>query len=323
MPEPTAEELKESGMSEEEIEAMLEKDDDDVTPSDDKGDDEGKDDNKGDDIKKPDGDAAVGDDDDQKKDDEEDAKGDEKDKKGEGGDESEKDDGLGKKETDEKTDTPTRQTAPPYITKLSVNEEELKTAEDALADTQKKFNEGEVDFAALSKAQRDFDKLSWKKELATEINEGSRQSAWEHEQQLFLDENQQFRDNTSMNLLFVSTVNNLLADKDNAKLSDRDILDKAREIISKDLGGTPDADNDTNDNNNNTAKKKEKDRLLKDAKKAVSDKTKIPKTLKDLPNAEMEGGGKFEYLDNLSGNKYEEAISNMSDKEFEEYSKQQ
>ena len=74
-------------------------------------------------------------------------------------------------------------------------------------------------------------------DFAQESNKNMRDERWIGEQERFLTENSEYRDNRTLNATFVAAVNSLLTSDEGAKMSDRELLLAAQEQVDADLRG--------------------------------------------------------------------------------------
>lgn len=210
--------------------------------------------------------------------------------------------------------------APPFTTLKPVDPAEIDKLNEEVTDLRKKFDDGEVDYDTLMQKQREVDKLVVKNEMAQEINEQSRQGTWHWEQSHFYEANPIFWGNHYVNAAFVATVNQIIASEEAGKMTDAQVLSKAKELVEEGLGmGRPGETAPQQGERDTTAK--EKADAIKSAKAELADKGKISVTLKDMPAAagQDDDAGTWDYLDNLEGEKYQAAIDKLTTAELEQY----
>jgi len=211
-------------------------------------------------------------------------------------------DAAAEKETEQKADVI------PFVPKLSVIDDEtfnsLKTAYDV---AQEKFDNGDIDYAELDKAKDAYQEAKWKKEFAEETNAAQITQRWEWEQDRFMDDNEYIRDNKTLRAAFAVHVNDLIVTDEGKAMSDRQVLEAAKEKMEKDLGIVRSSD-DTADE----TERKKKDAVNK-AKKAMADKSKINPDLTDIPAAEENTEeNEFDWLDRLDGQALENALAKLT-----------
>ena len=294
-----ADDFNEDGLSEEELAAL--KDDD---PGDDPGDDDALDAPPKDDPppepppEEPPAEEPPADDD-------------PKEKPADGDDETPEE----KPADDQPAETPAAP-APTEATFSPVDEKELEAAKEALDKAQKEFDDGLIDFDEFNKAQRAFDRLDLKREMAEDYNKFHRDQMWKSEQKRFFDDNPDFVENASLNLLITAQVNKMLADETDSQLSDAELLAEAKKRVEADLGAVvkPKAEKTGG---------KTKEELLADAKKSLADRGKIPQGLRDTPAADTNNeGNRFAWLDALAEKdpaKLEKELEKLSDADREAY----
>lgn len=128
--------------------------------------------------------------------------------------------------------------AEPFVPKFSgvdpVRLDELKTA---LDEAKEQFGEGELEYTAFDEIKDEYNEAKWKSDFAQQSNQDMSEARWVGEQERFLDENKQYRDNPTLNAAFVATVNNLIASEEGAKMSDRAVLLAAHQQMEADLQG--------------------------------------------------------------------------------------
>jgi len=195
----------------------------------------------------------------------------------------------------------------------------IKQAElaESLKDLNEKYADGEIDEVEFNleskKIERALTRLEAKEEVYQEqidaqqrqIEQTNQQMAqqWEQEQTTFFGkaENKVFAENDAMFEALNTHVKKLLA----ANVSLKDVLPQARANLSKDIEAM-------------TGKPIQKTDDVP-APKSKKEHPVIP-TLGNVPAAIPNAdGGRFTYLDNLSGRKLEEAMAKLSNDEREEY----
>lgn len=200
----------------------------------------------------------------------------------------------------------------------SADEEHLAKLKSDLDAAKKQFDDGDVDFAKFSEAKDLYNAAKWKADFVKEANVNMADERWRWEQERFLDDNQIFRDNATLNAAFVSSVNHLIASKEGESLGDREILIKAKGLVEADLLVL------TASVGNKTQKDSAKEKVIAAAKKGKGDRSKIPADIKDAPSAEENNEvAEFAFLDKLSGEKYQEAIDKMTPTQLEKYENEQ
>jgi len=309
----TDEELE--GLSEEERAALKEEDDDDrgkgdgdhedVDGSDGKdgqdNQDDGQDDNKG-------GQGDVDGDD----------KGKTQDDDDKGGDQGVADDADNDQQGADSAQDVNTSVIPPF--QLSTSGKTTEEIDAELTKLDEQFEEGEIPLKDYN-AQRDaLTREKWTIETYADINKQvatqTIENNWKKAQQDFFEDNEQYRDNPDLNVAFVNRVNKLLATDEGKKMSDRVLLQKAKEALEESLGfgkGKAKEEGSKGD----TGKE-----ALAAAKKKEAEKGRDGKSLHDIPKSqEFEGGDKFDALDKLDGEEFEKAVAALTDAERKAYAR--
>jgi len=224
-----------------------------------------------------------------------------------------------KKEGKDKGDEPTPVTPviPPFQLKAGDKTAEAIDAE--LTALDEKFEEGDITLKDYNAKRDELTREKWTAETYEDINrQVAAQSVdvrWKQAQQDFYAENETFSTNRHLNAAFVSEVNALLASEEGKKMTDAALLKAARKTVEESLGigkkEEPKADDD---------REKEKREALAAAKKKEAEKGKDGASIRDLPLAqETEFDDKFDALDKLEGEDFENAVAQMSDAERKAY----
>jgi hypothetical protein len=193
--------------------------------------------------------------------------------------------------------------------------EEIDKAKTAFDEAKKKFEEGEISYDEYDTAKDAYNKLQWQAETAQKANDGAREAHWQAEQNRFFKQNQAFKDKPTLNAAYVHAVNTILKSDEGAKLSDRKVLLKAKQMVEEDLGllagksaaQPPD-------------KGKDKNKDLAAAKKAAADRREIGADLGAAPSSKEENDtDEFTWLDNLTGAAYQDAVEKLTPAQRERY----
>ena len=146
-----------------------------------------------------------------------------------------------------------------------------------------------------------------KAELRAELASDEVAKTWERSQKDFLGQNAYLRDNDVIYDAFAMQVNKLLADPKSASMSDDALLAAAKQKVDAAFGVKP-----------SEPSRKKDESPVRDAKKEAADRSKSPKTLRDIPAAAAADDveqSPFAYLDRLKGNDLEAALMKLSDDE--------
>lgn len=212
--------------------------------------------------------------------------------------------------------------APPFVNLEVVEQAEINKLNEEVEGLRKQFDDGEIEYDVLAQRQREVDKVILKNEMAQEINAQSIQGTWQWQQEMFFANNPNFIENLVVNLAFTGVVNQLIHSGDANGLTDVQLLNKAKEIVEEGIGGKKEqiSENDEVSESKKDEEVKAKAGAIKTAKAGLTDKEKIPTTLKDIPAAEAQGNDdKWAYLDKLDGAVYQAAIDKLSVAEMEQY----
>ncbi len=140
-----------------------------------------------------------------------------------------------------------------------------------------------------------------------------RENRWKWEQDNFLsaEGNISLRDNETLHTAFVATVNKLISTDEGKAMSDRQVLEAAKNKVEKDLGvARTEAGGDETDAQKEARLKQE---AIDKAKGKLGDKTEIKPDLTNVPAAdENTDVGEFDYVTRLEGDAYQQAIDRMS-----------
>jgi len=247
------------------------------------------------------------------------------------------DDGSGDKTTDGAdagTGDEKEKTAPeqkPFVPKFTGPdkavvddlETKVKDAKAKFDDAEAKFDEGEIDYQALDKMKDEWRdvKDEWREakikfDVAHSMGEDTDRSKWEWEQDRFYEDFSDFdaKNNATLHSAFIATVNRVIHTPEASKMTDRQVLLKAKEQVEKDLGIASSANSDKSNS--------EKQAALDKAKKGNADRSKLGADIGGLPAAEDEGTDgtdEFAYLDKLEGEKFELAVAKLSEEQLEKY----
>ncbi len=261
----------------------------------------------------------------------EDKKGADADKKGAGADaDKDKQGDDADAGGDDEDEPPMPADHPPILNLRAPTQEELDAERETLKGLKQKFDDGEISYEELAEQQRKLDRMETKAELAQEAGEASRDAYWKWEQRRFMDDYPALATRPNLNMSFTAEVNRLIATEEAARMTDRQLLEKAKENVeaeeSETYGVKVEITRDgvvtaAGDAGKQPAGGKDN---LRDAKKARADRGKVPTTLKDVPAADQgdEGAGKWKWLDDLADKdpeKYEAEINKLSESELAEY----
>ncbi len=165
-----------------------------------------------------------------------------------------------------------------------VDQDKLDSLKAELDEAKQKFEDGDIDYFKLDEAKDAYNELKWTSDFAQESNRNMRDGRWKLEQNRFLDDNSQYKSNESLNAAFVATVNNLIASDEGSRMSDMEVLLRAKEQVEAALRGL--------------------------------DSTSAPSVAEDNTTHHAD---EFAHLDKLEGAAYQEAIDSLSRDQLTRY----
>lgn len=197
-----------------------------------------------------------------------------------------------------------------------------KTIEELSAELNKldeQFEEGDISLKDYN-AQRDaLNQAKFRLEMYEDINRQvavqTVENNWKAAQREFFSENRDYIENSILNAAYVHAVNSLLATDEGKAMSDRQVLLKAKETVEESLGMKKGEGGKDDQGDAGKA-------ALAAAKKKEAGKGRDGMSLRDMPKSqEDESGDRFDALDRLEGEEFENAIAKLSDSEREAYAR--
>lgn len=176
-----------------------------------------------------------------------------------------------------------------------------------LAEVKQKFDDGDLSIDEYIEERDRVSRAIVKAELKAELASDEVAKTWERSQKDFLGQNAYLRDNDVIYDAFAMQVNKLLADPKSASMSDDALLAAAKQKVDAAFGVKP---------SEPSGKKDESP--VRDAKREAADRSKAPKTLRDIPAAAVADDvdqSPYAYLDRLKGDDLEAALMKLSDDE--------
>ena len=176
-----------------------------------------------------------------------------------------------------------------------------------LAEVKQKFDDGDLSIDEYIEERDRVSRAIVKAELKAELANDEVAKAWERSQKDFLGQNAYLRDNDVIYDAFAMQVNKLLADPQSASMSDDALLAAAKQKVDAAFGLKP-----------SEPSRKKDESLVRDAKKDAADRSRTPKTLRDVPAAAAADDvdqSPYAYLDRLKGDDLEAALMKLSDDE--------
>jgi hypothetical protein len=190
----------------------------------------------------------------------------------------------------------------------------LDKLESELAEVKKQFDDGDISIDEYIDAKSALDRKIVKAELKAELAQEAASKSWEQSQSDFLGQHDYLRDEVVYGA-FAMQVNKLLADPKSASLTDEALLAAAKAKVDAAFGRKP-----------GEPEPPKGESPIRKAKKDAADTSKIPITLQGIPAAappDDVDGNRFAYLDRLSGEAFEAAISKLSDDDRNRWARSQ
>ena len=183
-----------------------------------------------------------------------------------------------------------------------------------LAEVKQKFDDGDLSIDEYIEERDRVSRAIVKAELKAELASDAVAQTWERSQKDFLGQNTYLRDNDVIYDAFAMQVNKLLADPKSASMSDDALLAAAKQKVDAAFGVKP------------SEPSRKDESPVRDAKREAADRSKAPKTLRDIPAsaaADDTEQSPFAYLDRLSGDDLEAALMKLSDDDQRRYAHSQ
>ena len=189
-----------------------------------------------------------------------------------------------------------------------------------------KFEDGDIPMAAYNKERAEYVESLTEMKMFDKINaqvqKAAAEKGWKDAQASFFSSNPEYSAERIKNVAFVDAVNRLLATDEAKKMTDAQIFEAAKKECDAVFhpGGPPKADdgNAVSIEGKRTAIEaaEEKRTAIEAAKKAEAERAAAVKTLAKVPVSEgNQGDDKYDAIDKLTGEAYENAVAKMSDAE--------
>jgi hypothetical protein len=204
-------------------------------------------------------------------------------------------------------------------------EEEIKAK---MAELDTKFEDGDIKLSEYNTARAEYvEALTEMKMFSTinaQVQKAAAEKGWKDSQAEFFRNNAEYLNERIKNVSFVDAVNRLLATDESKAMTDAQIFEAAKKECDTVFypsgrvrpGGAQVVDLDTKRNEAEAKRKADEAKALTDAQKLEADKAAGVKTLAKVPVAEGNAGDdKYDVIDKLTGDAYENAIAKMSDAE--------
>jgi hypothetical protein len=190
-----------------------------------------------------------------------------------------------------------------------------------------KFEDGDIKLAEYNKERAEYvESLTEMKmfgKINAQVQKAAQEKGWKDSQADFFNNNQEYANERIKNIAFVDAVNRLLTTEVSKKMTDAQIFEAAKKEC--DAVFYPTGRHKAGSDNNTDAKGKdavaeEKRKAIEAAKKTEVDKAAGIKTLSNVSIAEgNQGDDKFDVIDRLTGEAYENAVAKLSDSERAAY----
>jgi hypothetical protein len=209
----------------------------------------------------------------------------------------------------------------PLSTKNLLSEDDLKQLEFDIEANNKAFNDGEIEFQTYLDKRDDLRDTKKAHEQAEDNVGDGVQGQWEWEQNFFVQapENAWIMDSAPKYAAFATAVNEIMSTEEGETMLGPELLTQARAEVEKLFirPGSPEEQTLA------AAQAKEDAKKTAAALKAAKDREAgkpPPETLGGKPAAAIdEGAGEFDWIDKLEGEKYEDAIENLSEAQLARY----
>ena len=194
-----------------------------------------------------------------------------------------------------------------------------------------KFEDGDITLAAYNKERAEYVESLTEMKMFDKINaqvqKAAAEKGWKDAQAGFFSNNQEYSTERIKNVAFVDAVNRILATDESKKMTDAQIFDAAKkecDAVFHPAGRSKADDSDAASIEEKrktieAAEKAEveaKRKVIEDAKKAEAERAAAVKTLAKVPVSEgNQGDDKYDAIDKLTGEAYENAVAKMSDTE--------
>jgi hypothetical protein len=189
-----------------------------------------------------------------------------------------------------------------------------------------KFEDGDITLAAYNKERAEYVESLTEMKMFDKINaqvqKAAAEKGWKDAQGDFFSSNPEYSAERIKNVAFVDAVNRLLATDESKKMTDAQIFAAAKKecdaVFHPEVPPKADDDNVVSIEEKRKAIEaaEEKRKAIEAAKKAEAERAAGVKTLAKVPVSEgNQGDDKYDAIDKLTGEAYENAVAKMSDAE--------
>ena len=188
-----------------------------------------------------------------------------------------------------------------------------------------KFEDGDITLAAYNKERAEYVESLTEMKMFDKINaqvqKAAAEKGWKDAQADFFRSNAEYFTERIKNVAFVDAVNRLLATDESKTMTDAQIFEAAKKecdaVFHPNERVKPDDSNEqVKPDDSNVSSLDEKRKAVEAAKKVEADRAAEVKTLAKVPVSEgNQGDDKYDAIDKLTGEAYENAVAKMSDAE--------
>ena len=188
-----------------------------------------------------------------------------------------------------------------------------------------KFEDGDITLAAYNKERAEYVESLTEMKMFDKINaqvqKAAAEKGWKDAQSDFFRINPEYSTERIKNVAFVDAVNRLLATDESKQMTDAQIFEAAKKecdaVFHPTVQVKPDESNEVaKPDESSVSSLDEKRKAVEAAKKVEADRAAGVKTLAKVPVSEgNQGDDKYDAIDKLTGEAYENAVAKMSDTE--------
>ena len=221
---------------------------------------------------------------------------------------------------------------PPFVLEAEKKHGTKEEIEAKMVELDTKFEDGEIKLSEYNTARAGYvETLTEMKMFGTinaQVQKATAEKAWKDAQIDFFKHNSEYLGERIKNVAYVDAVNRLLATDESKTMTDAEIFEAAKVECDtvfypagrKPKGGANVTDIETKRAEVEEKKKAEEAKALDTVRKLEAEKSAGVKTLAKVPVSEANAGvDKYDIIDKLTGDAYEEAVAKMSDAERKIY----
>jgi hypothetical protein len=219
------------------------------------------------------------------------------------------------------------ETVPDHFTPMAetLSQEDLTAIDTELAELKTKFDDGDIDYEEYTDERLKLEKVIWHHEAAEITNVNAVEQRWQWERDWYMQSNSELNQSQVIYGAFASQVNALLADDEFATAAGFDLLTEAHKRVAAEIdslvgpgsGGTAPTGRPAA-GDKQTADERAASALA--AAKAAESGKRPPETLAKVPAAEANKDvSKWAVIDALEGEDLQNAIDKMGPADLKEY----